>query len=84
MNFEEELLRVKAEEMAKAMDFEILCDIFKTTGYREVVVDPWVHNSQSEIRTWVDNNVQGDYINSGNRWLFKIPQDATIFTLRWS
>jgi hypothetical protein len=84
MNFEEELLRVKAEEMARVMDFEILSDIFKSTGYREVVVDPWVHNSHREIQTWVDNNVQGDYFNSGNRWLFKVPKDATMFALKWS
>lgn len=83
MNLEEEMLKIKAEEMARAMDGEIICSLLKDTGYREIVVDPWVHGSLKEITAWIDENVQGHYVNAGNRWLFEESKDATIFALKW-
>jgi hypothetical protein len=80
MDLQEEILKLKSDEMARGIDFEVWCSLL---GYIEIVVDPWVHNSQQEIQTWVENNIQDDYYNSGNRWLFKLSKDATIFALRW-
>jgi hypothetical protein len=83
-NLEQEIIDVMARDLARDIDTGILASVFNESGWVSVVVDPWVHGSQTEINEWCDAHFEDGYFQNGNVWLFKEPKDATMFTLRWS
>ena len=83
VNYVDQIVKEAARQMQEEMDRHILAMVFKEDGWLEVVVDPWKHNSTSAIESWCDNHVKTWY-RSGNNFLFKFPEDATLFLLRWS
>jgi hypothetical protein len=84
MDVESCIIDELGEKLANEMDQHILIGFMLELGWSEITVDPWVHNSTSEINRWVKANIQGHVMHSGNRWVFEQQKDATIFALRWS
>ncbi len=84
MDLEKAIVDDLAKKLATEMDQHILIGFMIELGWREIVVDPWVHGDLEEILTWIDINVTGNTMHSGNRWVFENEKDATMFALKWS
>ena len=84
MRLQDQILEDLGRGMASAMDKHILAQVLIDSGWKEVVVDPWVHRSAQIIEAWCNEFVQGQHIKTDNRWVFKDEKDATIFALRWA
>ncbi len=82
-NIIDNLVKEASKLLQEEMDRHLLAMVFKEDGWTEVVVDPWRHSSTSAIESWCDNHVTPWY-RSGNTFLFKNPEAATMFMLRWS
>lgn len=84
MQLEDQILEDLSKNMASDMDKHILADVMIRLGWKPVTVDPWQHHSTKEITSWIEKNISGQHIKTGNRWVFEQTQDATIFALKWS
>ena len=84
MDLESSIVEDLGRSIANEMDHHILIGFMIELGWKEIVVDPWIHGSLSEIELWVDANIQKHVMHSGNRWVFEEEKDATMFALRWS
>ena len=84
MDLEKSIINDLGKQFAHEMDQHILIGFMLELGWREVIVDPWIHGSLSEITQWVEVSIQGNTMNSGNRWVFEDEKDAVIFLLRFS
>ena len=83
MNLENEIINDLAKNIATEMDQHILMGFMIELGWREVIVNPWIHGNLEEILDWTKLNVKGHTMHMGNRWLFEDEKDATMFTLKW-
>lgn len=81
---QEELLEQSAKRLAEDIDAEVLRQVYKSSGWHEVVIH-WImtHEVSSEVDKWVEEHVKGKYWNRGLVWLFKEQRDANWFVLRW-
>ena len=97
MTFEEELIQTAGEQIAKAIDAEILDDIMinvlKDEGWTATTMNsayepPLTRVSDyewySETHEWIYLNATGDYKLLKGQWYFERQEDAVMFTLRWS
>lgn len=84
VNIEKEITDALAQSMQLEIDNEILAMCFKESGWISVVVDPWVHNSATEINEWCAAHFNKGYFQHGNTWLIKEPKHVTMFILRWA
>lgn len=80
---EEYIIDQLSKDMAKNMDLHVLAEIYLSTGWIEIFVNPWIHSSNKKVTAWCDKNFQDSYIQVGNRWIIKDSKDATMFALRW-
>jgi hypothetical protein len=76
---ETELARVLQQEI----DAEVMRDVFKKSGWHEVVLDPMTSELGEEIDAWVKDNIKHNEWHHGLVWLFKDDKDANWFSLRW-
>lgn len=83
MRLEDQIIEDLSRNMASAMDTHILAGVLIESGWKEVIVDPWVHGSANDIKEWCDEFVQGQHIKTDNRWMFEDAKDATMFALKW-
>ena len=88
INIEAELRKDLEEQLAKdiqeEIDFSIVADILKETGWTEVIIGPLTSNQQAvDIITWLDKNCKNKHYGRGTRWLFNEAKYATMFVLRW-
>jgi len=97
-DLENKIAQTLADEIAKKIDKEILdtimIDVLKDEGWTETKINPAFppngmmsgsfNDWYSQTAEWVHLNAQGDYKLLKGQWLFKDPQDATAFLLRWS
>lgn len=83
MRLEDQIIEDLSRNMASAMDKHILAEVLIDSGWKEIVVDPWVHGSARTIESWCDEFVQGQHIKTDNRWIFELAEDAIIFALKW-
>lgn len=83
MDLESCIIDELGEQLANEMDQHILIGFMLELGWKEIVINPWIHGSLSEITQWVRTNIQGHTMRSGNRWVFENEKDATMFALRW-
>ena len=71
----------KYEGLSYAPDFWHKYFSLKET-WHEVYID--IENAiNSELYDWIDASVTGDWIGTGQYWLFERDVDATHFRLRW-
>lgn len=88
IDLEEEIRKDLEERFAKdvqeEIDFTIVADILKETGWTEVIIGPLSSNQQAvDMLNWVEDAAKGFYFGRGTRWLFKEAKYATMFSLRW-
>lgn len=85
LNLQDEIMERSAKRLAEDIDAEVLRQVFRDSGWHEVVI-PWImtHEVSAEVDKWVDENVKGAYWNRGLVWLFKEQRDANWFVLRWN
>ena len=43
----------------------------------------WFYHAMGEIDNWLSTQCQGRYDRLGHVFVFELPEDATLFTLRW-
>lgn len=84
MNIEEQIINDLSQQLANDMDQHILIGFMIDLGWSEVIVDPWTHNSLTDIKNWIKENVSDNqWMYSGNRWVFEDSKHATMFALKW-
>lgn len=81
-DYQEQYIKEAVAELSREMDLHVLADVYLKSGWTEVVVDPWKHSDTVEIESWCDQNIK-IWIRTGNRFIIKQKQDATIFALKW-
>jgi hypothetical protein len=96
MRLEEELLNRASNELARAIDREIIetlvIDMLTDEGWTQTKINPaftvmgpiTFDDWYSQTAEWIHINATGDYKLLKGQWLFKDPKDATMFILRWS
>ena len=80
-----EYIKQCADRLAQQIDFQVMCKIFKESGWTEVMVNVGSEQYQ-EVWDWVynDANIKGSSHGFENCWVFERKSDAEWFTLRWS
>ena len=73
-----------AKQMAKTMDFDIICDVMVKEGWSVVEVNYGPGKEWIDVMAWYDTTCEGDYKEHNGKWLIKNPKDAVIFKLRWA
>lgn len=72
-----------AKRMAEDIDFDVLTSLFVESGWTKIVLKPMTWEDGLEIDGWVEKNVKGDFQTRGLVWVFKDPNEANWFKLRW-
>lgn len=83
MDLQAQIIEDLGRKLATEMDQQILIGFMLELGWKEIVVDPWMHNSLKDIQAWTNKNIQGNVMHLGNRWVFEDAKDATMFALKW-
>ena len=89
IDLEQEIRKDIEDQMANSIreeiDFSILADILRESGWTRVTIDRFTDNHHAiDIRVWLDENIKpNDYKSRGSKFLFKDPRQATLFILRW-
>lgn len=83
-NVVDEAVKRAAKEMAEEIDFQVLANLYKESGWTEVEFNPHVEDILAyKIQNWMRDTLKGHYTSRGKRWLFENKQDAAWFILRW-
>lgn len=79
---EEQLARTMAEEI----DWEIMCDLMTSIGWRLVRTKKSMYDTEDayNIKQWVAKHCKGNHKARGDTWIFERAEDATWFALKWS
>ena len=80
MGLEEQLAAILSKEIAQEIDNEILVDIMVAGGYKKV---KWNKLTSASMAAWCMENCTGEWDQRSVYFLFKDPNDAALFTLRW-
>lgn len=85
---EESIAKEMSRQIAEEIDWEILCDILVSVGWRKIKLSvAWssmTSDFQYEVKAWLSKNIKGHYKGRGREWLFENEKDAILFALRWS
>lgn len=95
MSLEDDIAQSLSEEIAKKIDKDLLddliTDVLVNDGWIATKINPAFGDSilpnfdwYAETAEWVHINARGDYKLLKGQWLFENPEDAVLFTLRWS
>ena len=80
---EDEIATEMSRQIAKEVDFEILCGFLIELGWKKIVLRPMTHEHGEEIDAWTKKNVKGHFETMGLVWIFEYEQDANWFSLKW-
>ncbi len=74
-----------AREIQEEIDWEILCDMFKSAGWTEIKLtwSDMTERRAHEIKEWSRQHLKGHYKARGRTWIFELEKDATLFILKW-
>ena len=73
-----------AKELADEMDFSILADLYKESGWTEIEFNPWWKEATAgAMKQWLEANCKGHRMSRGKRFLFQDKSDAINFVLKW-
>lgn len=80
-----EIEKQMAKDIQEEIDFAIIADILKESGWTKVTIDRFTDNYHAvDIRSWLADNVKSkDCTSHGTTFLFKDARQATMFILRW-
>ena len=80
----EETVRRAAKEFQEEMDWSLLADLYKESGWVEIEFNPIRAIDQAyEISQWLQKNCKGHRTSRGRRFLFQQESDAINFVLKW-
>jgi hypothetical protein len=82
-NLEQQIINDAGKRMSDEIDFEILCGMLTTLGWRKVVLRPMTWEDGLEVDAWTEKHVKGPFENMGLVWIFEKEDDANWFKLRW-
>ena len=86
-NIEQDMMDVLAKEIQEEIDWGIMLELMKATGWTHVVMQ-WSNRMDSghahEIKEWCKANCVKNYKGRGADWLFESKEEAVMFKLRWS
>lgn len=81
MDIVTEISRMAAKELARELDFQILCD---ASGWTTVNFPYFLDSKHAvDISCWLEEYCEGDYRLSGSKVAFESAKDATVFSLKW-
>ena len=81
---DEDLVAEIAKQIQEDIDRQILWDIRKTNGWKEVKLQyPTYGKIKHKINKWCSENLKGSFEGYRGNWIFELPEEATWFTLRW-
>ena len=84
-SLEDYMAHTMAKEIQQEIDRGILWSILEADGWVRVSLDRFQDNHHAiDIREWIEQSCQGNYITSGSDFIFEEAKDATMFILRWS
>lgn len=79
-NFEEEIVDMLSQQMANAIDEQLLIDV-KYYDYKKINVPGWIYHN-NRINDWVIETLPAcAFINS--TFYYKSDADALLFRLKW-
>ena len=81
---EDLMIEEAAKEMQRSIDFEVLCGLYVEMGHTVVRINYGPTCQWIDVMAWVDANRTGDYREHKGMWVFELPEDATMFALRWA
>jgi hypothetical protein len=89
MNLDEEIAEKISQELAQAIDDELMIDLMAAIGWIKVkrpddlfgLVD---RHTKIKLRTWLDTQCQGHHKQLRDYILFERQVDAVNFLLKWS
>ena len=83
VNVEEEIINNAAQQMAKEIDFQLLCGLLEELGWTKVVLRPMTKEYGDAIDYWTETQLKGNFKTMGLVWIFEDRGDAVNFTLKW-
>ncbi len=83
LSIQEEYLERASQQLAKEIDFGVLCSFLEELGWRKVILRPMTMEDSSAVDEWTRQHVKGPFETMGLVWIFEQEQDANWFTLRW-
>ena len=84
---EDALSEEMGRQIQEEIDWEVMCELMKISGWTQIKMDWSVRMSESDahqIKEWCKNNLKGPYRGRGKDWLFVDEKDASMFALRWA
>ena len=74
-----------ARYLKEEIDREVLFEILEEFGWTRIELpSKWLPVNGIELHEWREQNLKGQWKAHENVWLFEKPEDAVIFSLRWS
>ena len=81
----DEMVQRAAKELQEEIDFSMLADLYKSSGWTEIEFDSWyLVNSHNPVKQWLKDSCKGHYTCRDKRFLFEKESDAVNFLLRWA
>jgi len=78
----DEISQILLTEITRAIDQEFIIELLKSSGWYKQIVDPVT--PISTVIDWVNENIQYEYKQFDNIFLFKNIDDFVAFTLRFA
>lgn len=84
VDIQAELINEAGRQMAREIDFGVLCGFLQELGWTKVVLQPMTKEHGDAIDHWTRTQLIGNFETMGLVWIFENPGDAVNFTLKWS
>lgn len=83
LDIQEQIIADAGKQMAKEIDFQILCGFLEELGWTKVILSPMTKEQGDAIDYWTQTQLAGNFENMGLVWIFEDSGDAINFTLKW-
>jgi len=83
LDIQEQIIADAGKQMAKEIDFQILCGFLEELGWTKVILSPMTKEQGDAIDYWTQTQLTGNFENMGLVWVFEDKGDAINFTLKW-
>jgi len=83
LDIQEQIIADAGKQMAKEIDFQILCGFLEELGWTKVILSPMTKEHGDAIDYWTQTQLTGNFENMGLVWIFEDKGDAINFTLKW-
>jgi hypothetical protein len=72
-----------AQDIAEAIDKDLLAWLYTNNGWTPVTVDFWKHREE-DMQQWCKEHLSGNSLAAACVWVFENKEDATLFALKWT